>query len=329
MCKARYDGGGLRFYNISEPGSGCIYEEDGEGVSSCAFDCSFTSCSLTNNGGGGMFCKTVPATQFKKRSVQFISCSALREGGGFFFRPEKSEKSDDGFYCYFLFFHECKCRDASNPYGHDAYYVDYYNVFLSSKNPLYDCYTTNTDDKRVCFAYNFSNAGDWTYDQTSKKDWLKDKTIYVSVNGNDLNELCGVNESYACRATDVAVIRSMIQVSLSVTLMEGDHQREATTIDIGSKKISVIGKGRMESSIEMKSLSSSAAAGALFGVTTGHLGLLRMKVDCYSEAETSRSVVVVSDGGGSLSLEDVVITTSVSSGNVIHFQCLWCRCHGC
>ncbi|KAH7829204.1 uncharacterized protein MONOS_17145 [Monocercomonoides exilis] len=43
-----------------------------------------------------------------------------------------------------------------------------------------------------------------------------------------------------------------------------------------------------------------------------------MKVDCNSNANpSSPSVVVVSDGGGSLSLEDVVITTSVSSGEYV------------
>ncbi|KAH7830999.1 uncharacterized protein MONOS_17028 [Monocercomonoides exilis] len=42
-----------------------------------------------------------------------------------------------------------------------------------------------------------------------------------------------------------------------------------------------------------------------------------LKVDCNSNANPSPSVVVVSDGSGSLSLEDVVITTSVSSGDYV------------
>ncbi|KAH7814956.1 uncharacterized protein MONOS_18372 [Monocercomonoides exilis] len=43
-----------------------------------------------------------------------------------------------------------------------------------------------------------------------------------------------------------------------------------------------------------------------------------MKVDCNSSANPfSPSVAVVSDGGGSLSLGDVVITTSVSSGDYV------------
>ncbi|KAH7829247.1 uncharacterized protein MONOS_17154 [Monocercomonoides exilis] len=41
-----------------------------------------------------------------------------------------------------------------------------------------------------------------------------------------------------------------------------------------------------------------------------------MKVDCNSSASPSPSVVVVSDGSGSLSLEDVVIATS-KTGNYV------------
>ncbi|KAH7817743.1 uncharacterized protein MONOS_5493 [Monocercomonoides exilis] len=97
--------------------------------------------------------------------------------------------------------------------------------------------------------------------------------------------------------------------------MEGDHKSEETTIEIKSIKVSVIGAGKEKSSIGTGALSS---AETLFSVTTGHLGLLHMKVDCNSNANpSSPSVVVVSDGGGSLSLEDVVITTSVSSGDYV------------
>ncbi|KAH7829297.1 uncharacterized protein MONOS_15893 [Monocercomonoides exilis] len=128
-------------------------------------------------------------------------------------------------------------------------YVDYYNVFLSTGNPFYECYTTNTDEKRMCYAYNYSNAGAWTFDQSMKKDWLKDKTIYVSVNGNDLNELCGANELNPCLTVKKAFEMCEVQISLAITLLDGNHKSEVTTIEAGSKKISVIGKGREASSI--------------------------------------------------------------------------------
>ncbi|KAH7832150.1 uncharacterized protein MONOS_11695 [Monocercomonoides exilis] len=313
-CKAVYDGGGLRLDNFQVSGTGCIEAENGGGESACVFDCSFTSCSLTNNGGGGMFCKTVPAAQFKMRSIQFISCSAFREGGGLCLHPNRATAPNDGIYCYFLFFHECKCRTTSNPYGHDVMYYDYYNAISTSDNPFHECYTTNADDKRVCYGYNYSNAGAWTYDQTSKKDWLKDKTIYVLVNGSDGYELCGANTTFACKTVKKAFEMCEVQISLAITLMEGNHESETTTIDIGSKKISVIGIGKDKSSIGTGALSS---VGTLFSVSTGHLVMSHLKVDCNSNINPSSSVVVASDGGGSLSLEDVVITTSISSGNYV------------
>ncbi|KAH7816397.1 uncharacterized protein MONOS_16284 [Monocercomonoides exilis] len=254
-CKASYYGGGLYLDNFQVSGSGCIGTESGGGESACVFDCSFTSCSITNTGGGGMFCKTVPATQFKMRSVQFISCSAFREGGG-----------------------------------------------LYSGNPFYECYTTNADDRRMCYAYNYSNAGAWTFQHTEKKDWLKDKTIYVSVNGNDSYELCGANTTFPCLTVKKAFEMCEIQISLTITLMDGDHQSEATTNEIGEKKISVIGKGSETSSIGTGALSSPSAAGALFSVTTGHLRMNQLKIDCNSTEGTSPSVVVVSYRSGTLSL---------------------------
>eukprot|EP00770_Monocercomonoides_exilis_P016274 MONOS_16228.1-p1 / transcript=MONOS_16228.1 / gene=MONOS_16228 / organism=Monocercomonoides_exilis_PA203 / gene_product=unspecified product / transcript_product=unspecified product / location=Mono_scaffold01576:1614-3434(-) / protein_length=465 / sequence_SO=supercontig / SO=protein_coding / is_pseudo=false len=262
-CEANNRGGGLYLDNFQVSGTGCIGEEKGGGESACVFECSFASCSLSGNCGGGI------------------------------------------------------CRDATYPRGHDAEFADTYNLYLESGNPFYECYTTNADDKRICFAYNYSNASVWTYDQTMKMDWLKDKTIYVSVSGNDLYELCGANTTFACKTVKKAFEMCEVQISLAITLMEGDHTSEATTIEIGSKKISVIGKDKEKCSIGTGALSSPSAAGTLFSVTTGHLGLLHIKVDCNSISIPSPSVVVVSDGSGSLSLEDVVITTSVSSGDYV------------
>eukprot|EP00770_Monocercomonoides_exilis_P013763 MONOS_13710.1-p1 / transcript=MONOS_13710.1 / gene=MONOS_13710 / organism=Monocercomonoides_exilis_PA203 / gene_product=unspecified product / transcript_product=unspecified product / location=Mono_scaffold00869:24692-27381(+) / protein_length=874 / sequence_SO=supercontig / SO=protein_coding / is_pseudo=false len=316
-CKASGLGGGLLLESFQVSGADCIGSENGGGESACVFDCSFTSCSLTSNGGGGMRCVTVPS-QFKMRSIQFISCTANGYGGGLELYPNRATAPNDKFYCYFLFFHECKCRTTSNPYGHDVMYFDYYNAISTSDNPFYECYTTNANDQRVCYAYNYSNANAWTFQHTEKKEWLKDKTIYVSVNGNDLYELCGSNESNPCLTVKKALEMCEIQISLTITLMEGNHKSETTTIEIGTKKISVIGKGKDKSSIEIGALSSSSAVGTLFSVSTGNLGLLHMKVDCNSNINpSSPNVVVVSDGGGSLSLEDVVITTSVSSGNYV------------
>eukprot|EP00770_Monocercomonoides_exilis_P009411 MONOS_9366.1-p1 / transcript=MONOS_9366.1 / gene=MONOS_9366 / organism=Monocercomonoides_exilis_PA203 / gene_product=unspecified product / transcript_product=unspecified product / location=Mono_scaffold00384:22396-30918(+) / protein_length=2841 / sequence_SO=supercontig / SO=protein_coding / is_pseudo=false len=312
-CKASNDGGGLFLENFNVSGTNLIGTESGGGESACVFDCSFTSCSVTGIWGGGMFCKNVP-NQFKIRSVRFISCNASTRGGGFHLEPIKLTVPADGLYCYFLFFHECKCS-GDPPHGHDMVFLDNYNLYFnSSGNPFHECYTTNADGQRMCYGYNASNSGSWMFQHTEKKDWLKDKTLYVSVNGNDLYELCGANETFPCLTVKKAFEMCEILLSLSITLMEGNHISEVTTIEIGSKKISVIGKGKDKSSIGTGALSST---GALFSVSTGHLDLLHMKVDCNSNTNPSPNVAVVSDGGGSLSLEDVVITTSKTGNYVI------------
>ncbi|KAH7828867.1 uncharacterized protein MONOS_15980 [Monocercomonoides exilis] len=142
-CKAVNNGGGLYLNSFQISESGCIGTENSKGESACVFECFFTSCSLSITGGGGMYCPTVPATQFKMRSVQFIPCSARQEGGG--------------------------CKDATNPRGHDVECVDTHNLYLDSGNPFHECYTTYTDNRRICFTYNYADASSWTFDQTSKK----------------------------------------------------------------------------------------------------------------------------------------------------------------
>ncbi|KAH7829221.1 uncharacterized protein MONOS_15614 [Monocercomonoides exilis] len=290
-CKANGAGGGLLLENFQVSGTGCIEAENEGGESACVFDCSFTSCSVSNTQGGGMRCYNAPV-QFKMRNIRFISCNASSYGGGLSFDPNEPTPPGDGIYCFFLFFHECKCRITSTPYGHDVMYYDYFNLYLESGNPFHECYTTNTDDKRVCYAYNASNSGSWVYDQTMKMDWLKRGILnrFVAVSGGNAEEFCGANESYACRTIDVAVEKSVIQVSLSVTLMGGDHTSETTTINIETKKISVIGKGKDKSLIGTGALSSIRT---LFSVSTGRLGMRKLKIDCNSAAGTSPSVVVV------------------------------------
>ncbi|KAH7829193.1 uncharacterized protein MONOS_16489 [Monocercomonoides exilis] len=250
-CKASIQGGGLFLENFQVSGSGCIGEEKGGGESACVFDCSFTSCSITNSLGGGMFCKNVPETKFKMRSIRFFSCSALIKGGGLCFAPWRDVLPSDKLYCFFLLFHNCSCSSDSDPsYGADLYYEDYYSLYLNSDCPFKECYTTNTDEKRMCYAYDYTGSS-WSYQHTEKKKWLKGwtKVLFVGVNGSDSSGLCGMGESAPCQTVGHAVETGLEELSSSVTLMEGNHTSEATTIEIGTKEISVIGKGRTESSI--------------------------------------------------------------------------------
>ncbi|KAH7824766.1 uncharacterized protein MONOS_2972 [Monocercomonoides exilis] len=308
-CTAKEYGGGLYLYNFNVSGSACIGTENGKGESACVFDCSFTSCSLSSTGGGGLRCERVPAA-FKMRSIQFISCSAYVNGGGLCLDPDQSTAPTNNIYCYFFFFHDCSCN-ASTPYGHDVYFVDRYNLF-SSYNPFYESYTTNNNDTRVCHRY---YSGSWTYLHTEKKGWLKDKTIYVGVSGDDANNLCGMSEAAPCKTVGHAVESSMAQLSSTITLLSGKHVSEGTTISVGEIKISVVGRGKTVSLIGTNSLSSSSAT--LFSISSGQLEVGHVGIDHNSEKDSSPNVFMVSDEVGTLSLDDVVINSSTPGGSVI------------
>ncbi|KAH7829322.1 uncharacterized protein MONOS_13734 [Monocercomonoides exilis] len=306
-CSAKYDGGGLYLENFNISGSSCIGTESGKGESACVFECSFTSCSLTNQYGGGMYCYGVPAA-FKMRSLQFISCSALSYGGGMELYPNQQAPPSNNIYCYFFFFHDCRCTTTSTPYGHDVYFSDGNNLF-SSNNPFYESYTTNTNEKRVCRYYN----GQYT----EKKDWLKEgmKDRYVGVGGNDTNNLCGMSESAPCKTVGYAVGSSMAQLSSTITLLGGRHVSEGATINVGGKKIIIAGKGKTVSVIGTSALSNSSTT--LFSISSGQLEVGHVGIDHNATRSSSPSVFVVSVGSGTLSLEDVVIDSSTSGGSVI------------
>ncbi|KAH7818581.1 uncharacterized protein MONOS_14473 [Monocercomonoides exilis] len=313
-CSAKFDGGGLHLYNFQVSGTGCIGTESGKGESACVFECLFTSCTLSSTGGGGMYCYGVSAA-FKMRSIQFISCSALREGGGLDFYPHQSTAPSNNIYCYFFFFHDCRCMVANNPGGHDVEYLDTCNLYLDSGNPFHECYTTNTDDKRVCYRYNYSSSGSWVYQLTEKKDWLKNKTIYIGENGNDSNELCGMNETMPCKTIGYCVNKCYNLISFGISVLNGKYVSEVTTISVGEKKISVVGRGKTVSVIGTSALSTSSPT--LFSISTGQLEVGHVGIDRNAARSSSPSVFVVSVESGTLSLEDVVIDSSTSGGSGI------------
>ncbi|KAH7815478.1 uncharacterized protein MONOS_9749 [Monocercomonoides exilis] len=309
-CEANDQGGGMLLHSSVVSGAGCIGTESGEGESACVFDCCFTSCTVKTSYAGGLSLHNIPA-QFKVRNIQFISCSAVSCGGGLRLDPYKQTAPPDGIYCYFFLFYECQCS-ANPPYGHDIIFYDLFNVFKTSNSPFYECFTTNTNEQRVCYAYNYSESNNsWSYYHREKSNWLNEwsKVIFVGMSGNDSSHLCGIKEEAPCKTVGYVVGTNMAQPSSTITVLDGKHMSEEKTINVGEKKISIVGRGKEVSVIGTGALSSTSIS--LFSVTSGHLGLMNLKVDCNSTTSpSSPSVVVVSDGSGSLSLEDVVITTS-------------------
>ncbi|KAH7816554.1 uncharacterized protein MONOS_4898 [Monocercomonoides exilis] len=174
------------------------------------------------------------------RSLQFISCSTYSYGGGLDFRPYQSTAPSNNQYCYFFFFHDCRCTTTSTPYGHDVYLEGYYNLF-SSNNPFYKSYTTNSNDTRVNHRY---YSGSWTNLHTEKKDWLSVgmKDRYVDVSGDDANNLCGISGAAPCKTVGHAVESSMAQLSSTITMLSGRHVSEGMTISVVEKEISVVGR---------------------------------------------------------------------------------------
>ncbi|KAH7825036.1 uncharacterized protein MONOS_10872 [Monocercomonoides exilis] len=314
-CKAKGTGGGIYLSNLNVSGTGCVGVEYGGGENACIFDCNINSCSVSNNYGGGMHCQNAPAA-FKMRSMQFISCSARQEGGGLDFRPYQSTAPGDKLYCYFFFFHDCRCTTTSTPYGHDAYFQDNYNLF-SSNNPFDESYTTNIDNARVCYAFNYSKPQGYTYQHTEKKDWLKEgmKDRYVGVSGSNKNNKCGADEINSCLSVGNAVEKSIFWMRSTITVLDGKHVSEKETINIGEKKINVLGKGKETSVIGTNSLSSSSIT--LFSVTSGQLAVGHVGIDHNATRDSSPNVFVVSVGSGTLSLEDVLIFSSVNGESEI------------
>ncbi|KAH7825022.1 uncharacterized protein MONOS_6219 [Monocercomonoides exilis] len=306
-CKANSIGGGLYLYTFQVSGSGCIGTESGKWESACVLECSFTSCSVSGSYGGGMYFFNV-SEKFKMRSLQFISCSAYSYGGGLDLYPYQSTAPSDNHYCYFLFFHDCRCTNTT-PYGHDVYFRDYYNHF-SSNNPFYESYTTNSNDTRVCYYYN-------SYQHTEKKDWLSVgmKDRYVGVGGDDSRSLCGMSEATPCKTVGHAVDVSLIQLNSTITVLDGKHVSEKETINVGEKKINVLGKGKTASLIGTNSLSFSSTT--LFSVSTGQLDVGHIGIDHNTTRSPSPSVFVVTVGSGTLSLEDVLINSSISEESEI------------
>ncbi|KAH7832345.1 uncharacterized protein MONOS_6036 [Monocercomonoides exilis] len=197
------------------------------------------------------------------RSLQFISCNAPSTDGGLCFAPSLSTAPSNNLYCYFFFFHDCRCTTTSTPYGHDMFFQDNYNLF-SSNNPFYESYTTNTNDKRVCRQYH--NGSSWVTQHSEKKDWLKEgmKDRYVGVSGDDSNSLFEMSETTLCNTLGHAVQLSMVQLSSTITVLSGMHVREGETI-IVVEKISVVAIVKAVSVIGTNSLSSSSTK--LFNVT--------------------------------------------------------------
>ncbi|KAH7819439.1 uncharacterized protein MONOS_15349 [Monocercomonoides exilis] len=111
--------------------------------------------------------------------------------------------------------------------------------------------------------------GNGAYQHTEKKEWLsvgmKDRCD--GVDGSDASNLCGMNETAQCNSVGHAVGSSKAQLNSTITVLCGRHVSEGTTISVGEKKISVLGRGKTVNVIRMSALYSIT----LFSVMMGQL----------------------------------------------------------
>ncbi|KAH7818014.1 uncharacterized protein MONOS_3141 [Monocercomonoides exilis] len=124
-----------------------------------------------------------------------------------------------------------------------------------------------------------------------------------------------MSEAAPCKTVGHAVGAGTVQLSSTITVLNGRHGSEVTMISIGEKKISVVGRGKTVSVIATNSLSISSTT--LFSISSGQLEVGHVGIDHNSMRSPSPSVFVVSVGSGTLSLEDVVIDSSTSGGSGI------------
>ncbi|KAH7824038.1 uncharacterized protein MONOS_1667 [Monocercomonoides exilis] len=185
--------------------------------------------SDSGSNGGAIYMHNLKSGEMFVSHCAFNDCYASWDGGAIMAHTIKSVDIRNNFY------NSCI---AQNQFGGGI--------------PFYESYTTNSNDTRVCRYYNCQ--------YTEKKGWLKEgmKDRYVGVSGNDANNLCGMSESAPCKTVGHAVSSSIKQPGSAITRLVGRHVSEGTTIRVGEKKISIMGKGRNASVIGMNSLSSSS-----------------------------------------------------------------------
>ncbi|KAH7824999.1 uncharacterized protein MONOS_6794 [Monocercomonoides exilis] len=288
----------------------------------------FESCSTQDWAGGGMSIFTISHC-IRISGCEFQGCKASSYGGGVDLDNFNvsgagcigTENGGEESACVFdCSFDSCTVTNShgggidSTPHGHDLMFDDRHNLYLSSNNPFYESYSTNADENRVCYAHDTSGL---KYQHIEKKWWLKEgkKDRFVGENGDDSSCICGMSEAAPCKTVGYATWGSISQLSSTITVLSGNHQSEEKTINVGEKKISIVGRGKDMSVIGTNSLSSSSTT--LFTVASGQLEVVHVGIDHNVTRDSSPSVFVVSVGSGTLSLEDVLILSSVNGGREI------------
>eukprot|EP00770_Monocercomonoides_exilis_P015454 MONOS_15404.1-p1 / transcript=MONOS_15404.1 / gene=MONOS_15404 / organism=Monocercomonoides_exilis_PA203 / gene_product=unspecified product / transcript_product=unspecified product / location=Mono_scaffold01222:6545-14473(+) / protein_length=2340 / sequence_SO=supercontig / SO=protein_coding / is_pseudo=false len=225
--------------------------------------------------------------------MQGTDISSILYGGTGMNFDGLSEQAVRTSFIRFCFFHKNK---ANNGMGNDVRI----NGDGVTSNPFFESYSTTTE-KRVWFK--------GTSDSDEYNGWLPVGilllTRYVHQNGNDMDELCGMNETTPCRTIEHVFGNLRNDVECKVFLLESSFA-PSSALSISSQKVKVIGNGTNKSVISTSMLSSSVM---LFTINSGNLRIFSLTIDHNTESETV-GLFSISDPAGAVHLKHLLITST-------------------
>ncbi|KAH7818387.1 uncharacterized protein MONOS_16325p1 [Monocercomonoides exilis] len=192
----------------------------------------------------------------------------------------------------FCFFHK---NIAKNGMGNDVNI----NGGVVNNNPFFESFST-TIEKRVWY--------NGTADGEVYNGWLPVKvmllTRYVHENGNDMEELCGMNDSIPCRTIGHAFGKVRNDVECRVILLESAFA-PSSVLSINRNEVKIIGNGTDKTVIRTSMLSSSLM---LFTINTGSLSASSLTIDHNTASETV-GILSISGSSGTAHLKHLLITS--------------------
>ncbi|KAH7830579.1 uncharacterized protein MONOS_1540 [Monocercomonoides exilis] len=179
------------------------------------------------------------------------------------------------------------------PLGHDVLLTASYPDVNLTSTPFKESYSTNLNEKRFYWEVTGKYEKDWL--PTTKKLFT---SCFVSTNGNDGDELCGLSDESGCRTISHSLGKCMTQFESRIFLGRGTHTSEAGEISTRNRELSVCGEGVEETVV---STSSMTNGDSLFSVTSGRVFVSLFTIE-HSHAKHEMRLFVVR-GSGSVELK--------------------------
>eukprot|EP00770_Monocercomonoides_exilis_P016219 MONOS_16170.1-p1 / transcript=MONOS_16170.1 / gene=MONOS_16170 / organism=Monocercomonoides_exilis_PA203 / gene_product=unspecified product / transcript_product=unspecified product / location=Mono_scaffold01538:9-891(-) / protein_length=248 / sequence_SO=supercontig / SO=protein_coding / is_pseudo=false len=168
-------------------------------------------------------------------------------------------------------------------------------------------------EEQECASIRFLNKKRVWYNSTADSEvyngWIPVKvmllTRYVHENGNDMEELCGMNDSIPCRTIGHAFGKVRNDVECRVILLESAFA-PSSVLSINRNEVKIIGNGTDKTVIRTSMLSSSLM---LFTIETGSLSASSLTIDHNTATETV-GILSISGSSGTAHLKHLLITSA-------------------